>query len=340
MVEKTMNVKKTPERSNSNGFRKAKLLASVAIIGTLAACGSREEKSTPGIPSEGGAAGAAGSVEAGATSTGATSSGGSQQTGGSSGSTSISGNGGQAGSRECPITAEYDLSCDSLTSVPKTVQVGEQVSLGLENGAMVIRLAEVSGQDFDTAHWEGSNETCDSYSVSVREGENTNLWVANNVVNVRVNEVSPDPQTQDTLVNVVFSAVCEEQPGTGGASGQAGSAGQAGSTQTGGASGQAGSSGTGGAVVTACEVQQGNAYELVQVNTPLVVGGYTLTYVGSDSETATVEVSCGGSRIGTISIPVMGQATYEDNANNMSISINVHSASDTAARLTVAVTQN
>ena len=64
MVEATKNVgkdtnKRGPER-RPNGFRTAKLLSSVAIIGTLAACGGEEEKA-PSMPSDG-SAGVAGAV--------------------------------------------------------------------------------------------------------------------------------------------------------------------------------------------------------------------------------------------------------------------------------------
>ncbi|MBN1169787.1 hypothetical protein JXA56_02085, partial [Candidatus Micrarchaeota archaeon] len=259
MVEKI--IRKTPEEKNSNGFKRVKLLASVALAGTLAACGSREE-SAPGIPSAGGAVGSAGATSGGSTTGGAANAGGTTSSGGS---TQAGGNAGEAegGAPACPVNVEYNLSCDSLSSVPKTMVVGEEVNLGVSNGAIVVRLAEITGRNFDTAQWHASNETCDQYQISISEGQSSDLWVATNVVNVRVNEISPDPVTQVALVNVVFSAVCEGGAGgsageggttsgaggqaTGGTGNSAGIGGSSGEAGVGGISGSAGMSGAGGA---------------------------------------------------------------------------------------------
>ena len=250
MVEATKNVgkdtnKKGPER-RPNGFRTAKLLSSVAIIGTLAACGGEEEKA-PGVPSSGGAAGAAGSVEATGGAAG-------PDVQGTGGSTSRGGSTGAAGSTaECAIEPDYDLSCNSLDEVPRTLEVGDEISVGLDNGgAMVVTLEGISGPDFETAQLHARNETCDEYTLSINEGESADLWVATSVITVTVEEISPDAQNLRRLANVRFSAVCEDvipSGGSGGAAGVGGAAGAAGAVEAGGSAGvsEAGAGGAAGA---------------------------------------------------------------------------------------------
>ena len=369
-IKQEKNVTKK-EILRPNGFRTAKLLTSVALAGAIAACGSKDEQPPSlgnGDTSSAGAAGVAGAAGSAANV---------QGTGGSGASTSVGGGAGAAGAAGattgCPITADYDLSCDSLASVPKTMEVGEEVKLGLDNGAVVVRLTGITGADFETAQWEASNTACDSYSMSVNEGESADLWVATNVVNVRVAEISPDSQNLSRLVNVTFSAVCEETPATGGSGGAAGAsggsgtagaagatAGAAGATETGGTSGGAGvetggaggaagaagtantggvveTGGSGGTVPTQCEVSDASLGGVViRSGEELELGGLVFSYGGQYSNGIVMEIKCAGSETGTsYEFPIYMETSVEFEGST--VSIVPHVKSDTVANVTIRV---
>ncbi|MBN1170162.1 hypothetical protein JXA56_03995, partial [Candidatus Micrarchaeota archaeon] len=126
----------------------------------------------------------------------------------------------------------------------------------------------------------------------------------------------------------------------GGVSGAGGATSGAGGQETGGAGGSV-TSGVCEGVKRASVVS-----ELIAYQSPYTLGGYTLTYVGSSSENSidmSIECASTGESLGSVVAPYarIGSdqfGTFADSVNNMGVSVQVHSYSAGAARISVNVT--
>ncbi len=111
-----------------------------------------------------------------------------------------------------------------------------------------------------------------------------------------------------------------------------GNSGVGGLDQTGGTT----SGGEGGAV--ACEeVRNGNIYDFYPVSEPISVLGYVVSYTGTVEGDAQFEVADCAGVLTTLTIASGATETYNDSSNRKTVSLQVHSFSDSLARVTVTV---
>jgi len=195
------------ERTKPTFPRMKVLVSSLAIAGAVTgahACGGEEEEA-PSVPS-GGSAGAAGSVAGG--SSGMAGSGPSE----AGGSTSVAGSAGTTGATSCAIEVTHSIDCESTSFVSNTLEVGDEMNIGVGDAAVSLQFTGAVGRDFQTSEWTVRDSECNETQEQVEEGSSRVVSVGEERVEITVTEIAPDTSDGNTKVTVRFSAVCGEVP--------------------------------------------------------------------------------------------------------------------------------
>ncbi|MBN1169786.1 hypothetical protein JXA56_02080 [Candidatus Micrarchaeota archaeon] len=273
MIEKTKkegrDIQASVKRNVTALGRKAVLASSIMLI---AACGSREESKSSDNAS-GGSSGVAG-----------TGTGGQTESGGTAGQTESGGTAGSGGTT-CPISARYNVDCESTSSISATMEVNEEMKIGTENGAISLRLAGVVGRNFEVSQWYAYDETCADSNEEITEGTSKIVAAGSKRVDVTVHEIAPDTSDGKIKVTTTFSAVCGNLPVV---------------------DGGAGASGEG------CGAVQEEGQEATfNVGDSVTVGNVTFELVSTSTVSAVVAVSCTDAVPGEITVNAGSVAGYD-----------------------------
>jgi len=273
MVEKMKRNVRDNERSvkRSSVLRTAVLASSIM----LAACGSKEKSESSGNGGSGGVAGEAGATAQ--TSGGNVSAGGSVSTGGQAGSSAATG-----GTTSCAVDARYNIDCDSTSSVSETMEVGDEIPVGVRDGVVNLRLTAVVGNDFQTSRWSATDENCETSETEIDEETSKVVSVGGKRVQVSVHEIAPN--SRGTQVTATFSAVCGDVV--------------------------EGAAGSGGASSCEATQEEGQATTL-DVGNSVTVGNVTVELVSTSTAAAEVSVSGPGCGSGQATVNNGSTATYD-----------------------------